>query len=431
MRRGRWPRGRRRRRPVAGAGARAACGVIARLLRQAARGDDRGAEQVIERPGQVRACGAGEGGPGRFGPLQAGQFLAGGAGRGGDAGEKAGQPCGADPQGETVVELDRRGPEGEGDVAAEAGIPPEAGGEEHPVRGERIGVALPVHPVPGAVPRADQRRTPIAPAGQVQPLLDRRVVDRDGPAQGGEGFPHGRGIGDRPPGAVLGEPAPKPRQAECTAGHLIGRARCRAWCPARSWLAVRHRGGRPSRRRCTNRSRRRRAGRDRAGEPRYGCAPASRRPPGRRRGRAGPPRRRAKRLRRTPPAGRRHPGLRRAAAAADAYRDRRRTAHAASARRRMQTGPDWGRTATMRNASIAQRISWRDGNNEAVSFASFAGLISHRRRRTIADQGWRYRVSGNVDDCLCFRKHNRSCLEPLPKTMPPRTASGNTARPLA
>ena len=33
------------------------------VFRQAARGDDRGAEQVIERPGQVRAGGAGEGGP--------------------------------------------------------------------------------------------------------------------------------------------------------------------------------------------------------------------------------------------------------------------------------------------------------------------------------------------------------------------------------
>jgi hypothetical protein len=40
-------------------------------FRQAVRSDDRGAKQMIERPGQVRACGAGEGGPRRFGPLQA------------------------------------------------------------------------------------------------------------------------------------------------------------------------------------------------------------------------------------------------------------------------------------------------------------------------------------------------------------------------
>ena len=106
------------------------------------------------------------------------------------------------------MELGRRGPEGQGDVAAEAVLPPEAGGEEHPVHGERIGVALPVHPVPGTAPGADQRRTLIAPARRVQPVLDRRVVEGHGPAQGGEGFPHGRGIGDRPPGAMLGEPAP-------------------------------------------------------------------------------------------------------------------------------------------------------------------------------------------------------------------------------
>ena len=137
------------------------------VFRQAARGDDRGAKQVIERPGQVRACGAGEGGPGRLGSLQAGQFFAGGAGSGGDAGEEAGQPCGANPQGEAVMELDRCRPEGQGDVAAEAVVPPEAGGEEQPVHGERIGVALPVHPVPGTVPGTDQRRTLIAPAGQV------------------------------------------------------------------------------------------------------------------------------------------------------------------------------------------------------------------------------------------------------------------------
>ena len=193
------------------------------VLRQAARGDDRGAQHVIERPRKVRAGGAGEGGPGRLRPLQAGQFFTGGAGRGGDAGEEAGQPFGADPQGEAVMELDRRRPEGEGEVPAEAGIPPDAGGEDQPVRGERIGVALPVHPVPGTVPGADQRRTPVALAGCVQPVLDRRVVARHRPAQGGEGVPHGRGIGDRPPGPVLGEPSPEPGQTERTADHVVGR----------------------------------------------------------------------------------------------------------------------------------------------------------------------------------------------------------------
>ena len=94
------------------------------VLRQAARGDNRGAQHVIERPGEVRAGGTGEAGPSRFGPLQAGQFLARGACCGGDAGEEAGLPFGADPQGETVMELDRRGPKGQGGVLPETGVPP-------------------------------------------------------------------------------------------------------------------------------------------------------------------------------------------------------------------------------------------------------------------------------------------------------------------
>ena len=212
-----------------------------------------------------------------------------------------------------MMELGWRRPERQGDIPAVAGIPPEAGGEEHPVHGEGIGVPLPVHPVPSAVPRADQRWTPFAPAGQVQPVLDRRVVNHDGPAQGGEGFPHGCGIGDRPPGAMLGEPAPKPRQAECTAGHLIGRLRCRVWPPALSWLAVRRRGGRSWRRRRTNRSRRRRAGQGHAHAPRYGYARASRPPPGKRHERAEPAATAAKRLPRGLPAWPRHPAPRRAA----------------------------------------------------------------------------------------------------------------------
>ena len=39
-------------------------------------------------------------------------------------------------------ELDRRGPEGQGDVPTEAGVPPKAGGEGQPIHGERIGVTL-------------------------------------------------------------------------------------------------------------------------------------------------------------------------------------------------------------------------------------------------------------------------------------------------
>jgi hypothetical protein len=79
-----------------------------------------------------------------FRPLQAGQLVAGSACCGGDAGQESGQPRGADPQRQAVVELCRRGSEGQGDVAAEAVLPPQAGGEEQAIYGERIGVSLPV-----------------------------------------------------------------------------------------------------------------------------------------------------------------------------------------------------------------------------------------------------------------------------------------------
>ena len=193
------------------------------MVGQAARGDDRGAQHGIERPGQLRAGGAGEAGPRRFGPLQAGQLVAGGAGCGGDAGQEPGQPFGADPQRQAVVELRRRGLEGQGDVAAEAVLPQQAGGEEQPVHGERIDVSLPVDPVPGAPSGPDQRRTLIAPAYRGQPVIDSRIVDGHGPAQGVEGGPHGRDIGNRTPGAVLGEPPPEPRETERGGNHLVGR----------------------------------------------------------------------------------------------------------------------------------------------------------------------------------------------------------------
>ena len=72
-------------------------------VRQAARGDDRGASHVIERQRQVRARGAGQDGSGCLGSVQTGQFLADGAGCSRDTGEKAHLPFGADPQGETVM----------------------------------------------------------------------------------------------------------------------------------------------------------------------------------------------------------------------------------------------------------------------------------------------------------------------------------------
>ena len=55
----------------------------------------------------------------------------------------------ADPQGEAMVKLGWCGPEGQGNVAAEAAAPPEAGGEEHAVHGERICAGLPVDFSPG------------------------------------------------------------------------------------------------------------------------------------------------------------------------------------------------------------------------------------------------------------------------------------------
>jgi hypothetical protein len=60
----------------------------------------------------VRARCAGEGDPCRLGPLQASQFVTRGACRGGDAGEEAGDPVDADPQGEAMVKLGRGRPEG-------------------------------------------------------------------------------------------------------------------------------------------------------------------------------------------------------------------------------------------------------------------------------------------------------------------------------
>jgi hypothetical protein len=108
-------------------------------VRQATRGDDWRAKHVIERQRQVRARGAGQDGSGCLGSLQTGQFLADGAGCSRDTGEKAGQPFGVNPQGEAVMKLDRCRPEGQGNVAAEAVLPPEAGAEEQPVGGWRAG----------------------------------------------------------------------------------------------------------------------------------------------------------------------------------------------------------------------------------------------------------------------------------------------------
>jgi hypothetical protein len=111
------------------------------------------------------------------------QFFPRGVCCGGHAGEEAGQPSSADPQGEAVEELNRRGPEGEGNIPAETGVPPKAGGEERPVRSKRIGAALRVHPLPGAVSCAGQRWTPVASADRNQAAFGRRVNDRHRPAQ--------------------------------------------------------------------------------------------------------------------------------------------------------------------------------------------------------------------------------------------------------
>jgi hypothetical protein len=198
------------------------------IVRQATRGDDRRAKHVIERQRQVRARGAGQDGSGRLGSLQTGQFLADGAGCSRDTGEKAGQPFGANPQGEAVMKLDRGRPERQGNVAAEAVLPPETGGEEQSVHGERIGVALPVDPVPGTAPGPDQRRILIAPVCRCQPVIDCGIAGGCGPAQGLQGTPHGRDISNGAPGAMLGKPPPEPGQPESGTDlvrwHHIGRA---------------------------------------------------------------------------------------------------------------------------------------------------------------------------------------------------------------
>ena len=127
------------------------------------------------------------------------------------------------------MKLDRGRPEGQGNVAAEAVLPPEAGGEEQPVHGERVGVALPVDPVPGTAPGPDQRRTLIAPVCRCQPVIDCRIPGGRGPAQGLQGTPHGRDISNGAPGAMLGKPPPEPGQPESGTDdlvrwHHIGRA---------------------------------------------------------------------------------------------------------------------------------------------------------------------------------------------------------------
>ena len=123
------------------------------------------------------------------------------------------------------MELGRRRPEGERDVAAEAGFPPEAGGEEQPVAGERIGMTLPVDPRPGGLSGADQHRTPLALVRRLQPLIDRRIVRGDGPSERAERRPNGRGICDGTPSAVFGQPSPDAGQAKRGADQLIGRHR--------------------------------------------------------------------------------------------------------------------------------------------------------------------------------------------------------------
>ena len=231
-----------------------------------------------------------------------------------------------------MVELDRRGPEGQGNIPAEAGVPPEAGGEEQPVRGEGIGVALPVHPIPGAVSRADQRRTPVAPADR-RPAIPRSPRRRSSPTSPGSRVFPAR-PGRRRPAARCGVrragARAAPGGARCRPRRPM--APCRARCRRRSWWAARHRGGRPGRRRCTSRSGRRRAGRGRAGESRCGYGRASRRPPGRRRVPASPRRPPRRRLPRSLPAWPRRPAPRRAAPAADARRFRRQIRGAAVAR---------------------------------------------------------------------------------------------------
>jgi hypothetical protein len=48
--------------------------------------------------------------------------------------------------------------EGQRNVPAEAGIPPETGSKEHTIRGERIGMTPPIDPVSSPVRRPDQHR---------------------------------------------------------------------------------------------------------------------------------------------------------------------------------------------------------------------------------------------------------------------------------
>ena len=83
-------------------------------ISQAAGGDDQGADHVVDGARHLRACGAGEPGAGEFGAHQAGQFFAAGTCRGGDAGQKPGNPGRADLQREAMEELGGSGPEGEG-----------------------------------------------------------------------------------------------------------------------------------------------------------------------------------------------------------------------------------------------------------------------------------------------------------------------------
>ena len=63
----------------------------------------------------------------------------------------------------------------------------------------------------------------IAPANRFQPVIDRRIAGGHGPAQGFEGTPHGRDLGNGAPGAMLGKPPPEPGQAKRGVHHLVGR----------------------------------------------------------------------------------------------------------------------------------------------------------------------------------------------------------------